>query len=158
MQEHTQARIVLLLLYVEKIRISKQGNIANLPYARRPYGGLRHRRLEGRSILPPWIDRSCEQLPDAFPGNLLQTVNSSFECNHILKDTLHKTMGVADMCWGADDVSNLGQQEKLGTRLIDEILQSYAVRLTEVSQMRKSLLDLKDSGRPLGERRPGLWI
>lgn len=67
-------------------------------------------------------------------------------------------MGVADMCWGADDVSNLGQQEKLGTRLIDEILQSYAVRLTEVSQMRKSLLDLKDSGRPLGERRPGLWI
>ncbi|KUL87662.1 hypothetical protein ZTR_05792 [Talaromyces verruculosus] len=59
-------------------------------------------------------------------------------------------MGVADMCWGADDLSNLRQQEKLGTRLIDEILQPYTVRLAEVSQIRKSLSDLrKDYGRKI---------
>ncbi|KAF3406830.1 hypothetical protein DPV78_001185 [Talaromyces pinophilus] len=46
----------------------------------------------------------------------------------ILKDTLHKAMGVADMWWGADDVQNLEQQAELGTRLIDEILQPYAAR------------------------------
>ncbi|PCG94170.1 Hypothetical protein PENO1_079910 [Penicillium occitanis (nom. inval.)] len=52
-------------------------------------------------------------------------------------------MGVADMCCGADDVSNLRQQEKLGTRPIDDISQPYAVRLAEVSQIRKSLSDLR---------------
>ncbi|KUL92134.1 hypothetical protein ZTR_02211 [Talaromyces verruculosus] len=46
----------------------------------------------------------------------------------ILKDTLHKAMGVADMWWGVDDVQNLEQQAELGTKLIDEILQPYAAR------------------------------
>jgi hypothetical protein len=44
---------------------------------------------------------------------------------HILKDTLHKAMGVADMWWGADETNNLDQQAELGTKLIDEIIQPY---------------------------------
>jgi hypothetical protein len=47
---------------------------------------------------------------------------------HILKDTLHKAMGVADMWWGNDDVNNLEQQAKVGTKLIDEIIQPYFVK------------------------------
>lgn len=46
----------------------------------------------------------------------------------ILKDTLHKATGVADMWWGADDVKTLEQQAELGTKLIDGILQPYAAR------------------------------
>lgn len=129
MQQHTQAKRDLQLLYVEERRKQQTREYRDhLPYTRRPYRGLRHRRLAGRSILPPWIDRSCEQLRDAFRGKLSQTLNSSFECNHIPKDKLHKAMGVADMWWGADDVNNLRQQAKLGTRLIDEILQPYFAR------------------------------
>ncbi|PCH10247.1 hypothetical protein PENOC_003640 [Penicillium occitanis (nom. inval.)] len=138
LQEHTQARIDLLLLYVEIRRSSKEGNIANLPYARRPYGGLRHRRRCGEKYTAAFgltgVANNCQMLFEA---------NYHKPCNHIPKDTLHKTMGVADMCCGADDVSNLRQQEKLGTRPIDDISQPYAVRLAEVSQIRKSLSDLR---------------
>jgi hypothetical protein len=138
LQEHTQARIDLLLLYVEIRRSSKEGNIANLPYARRPYGGLRHRRRCGEKYTAAFgltgVANNCQMLFEA---------NYHKPCNHIPKDTLHKTMGVADMCCGADDVSNLRQQEKLGTRPIDDISEPYAVRLAEVSQIRKSLSDLR---------------
>lgn len=46
----------------------------------------------------------------------------------ILKDTLHRAMGVADMWRGADDVNNIDQQAELGTKLVDEVLQPYAAR------------------------------
>lgn len=44
---------------------------------------------------------------------------------YLLKDTLSKAMGIADIWWGADDVNNLEQQAKLGTQLIDDIIQPY---------------------------------
>lgn len=64
---------------------------------------------------------------------------------HILKDALHKAMGVADMWWGADKVNNLEQRAKLGTTLIDEIIQPYFAKTQALVDRHQDRFDIDET-------------
>lgn len=66
---------------------------------------------------------------------------------NILKDTLHKAMGVADMWWGADDVNNLEQQADLGTKLIDNIIKPYFAGTQSLIDRHQSRFGVDDTVR-----------
>ncbi|EED17981.1 hypothetical protein TSTA_117580 [Talaromyces stipitatus ATCC 10500] len=48
---------------------------------------------------------------------------------NLVKDTLHKAMGVADMWWAAEKINDLELQETLGSKLIDEIILPYFTKV-----------------------------
>lgn len=72
------------------------------------------------------INHSTEQRDEQTYNDICNSRIDLLE-NHyyLLKDTLRKAMGIADIWWGADDVNDLEKQAKLGTQLIDDIIQQY---------------------------------